>query len=88
MNNYTAKDDQSPLGWILARWNIDVPVIDFAMCAAARRDWVSLVFPFDGHLNETGHEYLARSDRAASGGPRGPGVDHSAVTAQRRFRVR
>jgi hypothetical protein len=58
--NYAAKGGQSPLARILARWRIDVPVIDIAICARARRDWASLVFPFDGHLNETGHDYLAR----------------------------
>ena len=58
--NYAAKDGQSPLARILARWQIDVPVVDVAIRARARRDWASLVFPFDGHLNETGHEYLAQ----------------------------
>jgi hypothetical protein len=58
--NYSAKDGQSPLAGILARWQIDVPVIDIAIRARARRDWASLVFAFDGHLNETGHEYLAQ----------------------------
>ncbi len=60
VKNYAAKDGQSPLGRILARWQIDVPVVDIAIRARARRDWASLVFPFDGHLNETGHEYLAQ----------------------------
>lgn len=57
--NYAAKDGQSPLARILARWQIDAPVIDVAIRARARPRWASLVFPFDGHLNETGHEYLA-----------------------------
>ncbi len=58
--NYKPKDDQSPLARILASWQIDIPVIDIAVKARARRDWASLVFPLDGHLNEAGHEYLAR----------------------------
>lgn len=58
--NYSAKDGQSPLSIILSRWGIDVPVIDVAIRARARQDWPSLVFPFDGHLTETGHEYIAR----------------------------
>jgi hypothetical protein len=57
--NYAAKDGQSPLARILSNWKIDVPVIDVAIQARARSDWASLVFPFDGHLNETGHAYLA-----------------------------
>jgi hypothetical protein len=58
--NYTAKDGQSPLARILARWQIDIPVVDIAIRARARHHWASLVFPFDGHLNEMGHEYLAQ----------------------------
>jgi hypothetical protein len=57
---YRAVDGQSPLARILARWQIDVPVIDVAIQAGARRDWAKLVFPLDGHLNESGHTYLAR----------------------------
>ena len=58
--NYRSKDGQSPLARILAKWQIDVPVIDVAIKARARRDWASLVFPFDGHLNESGHDYVAQ----------------------------
>ena len=57
--NYAAKEGQSPLARILSRWQIDVPVIDVAIRARARDRWASLVFPFDGHLNEKGHKYLA-----------------------------
>lgn len=57
--NYSAREGQSPLARILARWKIEIPVIDVAILARARQNWASLVFPFDGHLNETGHEYLA-----------------------------
>jgi hypothetical protein len=57
--NYSARDGASPLARILSRWQIDVPVVDVAIRARARQGWASLVFPFDGHLNETGHEYLA-----------------------------
>jgi hypothetical protein len=59
-NYAAAKDGQSPLARILSRWDIDVPVIDLAVRARARRDWASLVFPFDGHLNESGHDDLAK----------------------------
>jgi hypothetical protein len=58
--NYRAVAGQSPLARILSSWQIDVPVIDVAVKARARSDWAKLVFPFDGHLNESGHTYLAR----------------------------
>jgi hypothetical protein len=61
--NYLAKDGQSPLARILAGWGLDIPVIDIAIKARARSDFASLVFPLDGHLNESGHAYLA--ERAA-----------------------
>jgi hypothetical protein len=77
--NYAAKDGQSPLARILARWQIDIPVIDIAIQARARRDWASLVFPFDGHLNETGHGYLARE----AVGPLRAVLDDRGPTAQR-----
>lgn len=57
--NYRATDGRSPLGTILQDWGIDIPVVDVAIRARARPRWSSLVFPFDGHLNEAGHEYLA-----------------------------
>ncbi len=62
--NYVARDGQSPLARILASWRIDVPVIDLAIQARARRDWTTLVFPYDGHLNETGHAHLAQEAAA------------------------
>jgi hypothetical protein len=52
---------------------MDIPVIDIAIQCRARKDWASLVFPFDGHLNEAGHALLARESagplRAALGEP-------------------
>jgi hypothetical protein len=39
-------------------------VIDVAIRARARHDWASLVFPYDGHLNEAGHAYLAQEAAA------------------------
>src|SRR5262249_30612077 len=39
--NYKPKDGQSPLARILARWQIDIPVIDIAIKARTRRDWIS-----------------------------------------------
>jgi hypothetical protein len=57
---YTAKDGQSPLTRILASWGIDAPVIDVAIQAVARADHPSMTFPIDGHLNESGHAYVAR----------------------------
>jgi hypothetical protein len=58
--NYAAKDGRSPLARILAQWQIEIPVIDVAIKARVKPDWASLVFPYDGHLNETGHTYIAQ----------------------------
>jgi hypothetical protein len=58
--NYAAKDGESPLGRILANWQIEIPVIDVAIKARARRDWATLLFPFDGHLTRSGHAYIAQ----------------------------
>jgi hypothetical protein len=77
--NYRSKDGQSPLARILSKWQIDVPVIDVAIKARARRDWASLVFPFDGHLNETGHAFVAQE--AAS--PLRAAVDGQGLSARR-----
>ncbi len=77
--NYAAKEGQSPLARILARWRIDIPVFDIAIRARARRDWASLVFPFDGHLNESGHDYLARE----AIGPLRAFLDEQGQTARR-----
>ena len=56
---YCAKDDKSPLGQIVADWQIDVPVIDIAIVAQATpMPWL-LLFPRDGHLNEPGHAFVA-----------------------------
>jgi GDSL-like lipase/acylhydrolase family protein len=59
--NYRAKDGQSPLGRIIADWNIDVPVVDAAIAAAATPHFERLLFPRDGHLNESGHAFMAAS---------------------------
>ena len=53
------KDGKSPLGQIVADWQIDVPVIDIAIVAQATpMPWL-LLFPCDGHLNEPGHAFVA-----------------------------
>ena len=53
------KDSKSPLGQIVADWQIDVPVIDIAIVAQATpMPWL-LLFPCDGHLNEPGHAFVA-----------------------------
>jgi hypothetical protein len=52
------------LARILASWQIDIPVIDMAIKARRRPDWASLVFPFDGHLNDSGHAYLVQEAAA------------------------
>lgn len=57
---YAGKNGQSPLAEILAGWGLEVPVIDVAIQAVARPDHPSLTFPIDGHLNESGHAYVAR----------------------------
>lgn len=56
--NYSAKDGKSPIATILGQWGIDVPVIDTAIVARARPQWASVVFPFDGHLNDSGHQLV------------------------------
>jgi hypothetical protein len=59
--NYKAIRGESPLARIVADWKLDIPVIDVAIDARSRPDWASLVFPADGHLTVTGHDYLARA---------------------------
>jgi hypothetical protein len=39
---------------------LNVPVIDVAIQALVRPDHPSLTFPIDGHLNESGHAYVAQ----------------------------
>jgi hypothetical protein len=60
VDNYTAKNGESPIKSILGNWGLDIPVIDVAIKARARTDYRSLTFPIDGHLNESGHAYIAR----------------------------
>jgi hypothetical protein len=59
VSTYFAKDGRSPLGRILADWKLDIPVIDYAVEVIARPNYPSLLFPRDGHLNESGHRALA-----------------------------
>jgi len=59
VGNYVANDGQSPLARILVSWGFEIPVIDVAIEARARADYRSLTFPIDGHLNESGHAYIA-----------------------------
>jgi hypothetical protein len=56
---YRAVNGESPLALILARWGLDLPVIDVAIKARALQNRQALVFPIDGHLTESGHAYLA-----------------------------
>ena len=57
--NYAALNGESPLSRIMVAWGLDVPVIDIAIKARALPDRRALTFPIDGHLTESGHEYLA-----------------------------
>lgn len=59
LKTYSAWNGQSPLARIVADWGIDVPVIDVAVTARARPDWWTLLFARDGHLNESGHAFVA-----------------------------
>jgi lysophospholipase L1-like esterase len=59
--NYKRINGSSPLAEILANWSVDVPVIDVAVEARSRPDWYTLVFPLDGHLNESGHAFVAEA---------------------------
>ena len=58
--NYREKSGESPLTRILAGWGLEIPVIDVAVRARAMPDYERLIFAVDGHLNETGHAFLAR----------------------------
>jgi hypothetical protein len=60
VDNYRAKNGESPLARILAGWGLEIPVIDVAIRALARPEHRSLTFPVDGHLTEAGHAYLAQ----------------------------
>jgi hypothetical protein len=57
--NYKSSGGASPLAEILASWNIRVPLLDTAVEARSRPDWYTLLFPTDGHLNESGHAFVA-----------------------------
>jgi hypothetical protein len=43
----------------MADWKIDAPVIEVAVEALASPQYESLLFPRDGHLNESGHAFVA-----------------------------
>ncbi len=60
VDNYAAVNGESPLARIISGWGLDVPVIDIAIRALALPHHESLTFPIDGHLTESGHDYLAR----------------------------
>ncbi len=60
VDNYKALNGESPLSRIMVAWGLDIPVIDIAIKARALPDHRALTFPIDGHLTESGHEYLAR----------------------------
>jgi hypothetical protein len=74
---YAAKDGRSPIGRLVADWQIDAPVIDLATAAVAAPNCERLVFPQDGHLNEAGHAFIAASAipalRSALSLPKDPG---------------
>jgi len=80
VTTYPSYHGQSPLARILADWKIEAPVVDVAMEALVSPHFERLLFPRDGHLNESGHAYVAQAAlpplRAALAAP--------AVTASRR----
>jgi hypothetical protein len=73
VTTYPAYHGESPIARILAEWKIEAPVIDVAIEALAAPHFASLLFPRDGHLNESGHAYMAKAAlprlRAALAGP-------------------
>jgi hypothetical protein len=61
VTTYPPYHGQSPLARILADWQIEAPVIDVAKDALGLPHFESLLFPRDGHLNESGHAYVAKA---------------------------
>ncbi len=59
--NYAGKGDPSPIPRILRAWGVNAPVLDVAAAANAIPRPSRLVFPLDGHLNPSGHEFVAHS---------------------------
>jgi hypothetical protein len=58
---YPPYHGQSPFGMILSDWRIEAPVIDVAVDAIKAPQFERLLFPRDGHLNESGHVYVAEA---------------------------
>jgi hypothetical protein len=61
VTTYPSYRGQSPLARILADWKIEAQVIDVAVEALASPRFESFLFPRDGHLTESGHEYVANA---------------------------
>jgi hypothetical protein len=77
VDTYAAKDGESPLTRIISGWGLDIPVIDVAIKAVALPNHGALTFPIDGHLTESGHEYLAREAAPALAALIEPGAQTS-----------
>jgi hypothetical protein len=61
VTTYPSYHGESPLARILADWKIEAPVIDVAIDALVSPHFESLLFPRDGHLNESGHAFVAKA---------------------------
>ena len=80
VTTYPSYHGESPLARILADWKIEAPVIDVAIDALSSPHFEGLLFPRDGHLNESGHAFVARSALP----PLRAALAATAVTASRR----
>jgi hypothetical protein len=56
---YQASNGASPIGQIIASWGIAAPVIDASLAMGPWPESRRWVFPRDGHLNDTGHQFVA-----------------------------